>query len=44
VLSQIKKLEFEEQISLLREIASNMGYSQVKRVSSFDEVGVTPSL
>jgi Orange carotenoid protein, N-terminal len=43
-LSQIKKLEFEEQISLLRDIASNMGYSQVKRVSSIDEVGITPSL
>jgi Orange carotenoid protein, N-terminal len=43
-LSQIKKLEFEEQISLLREIATNMGYSQVKRVSSIDEVGITPSL
>ncbi|OKH24917.1 orange carotenoid protein [Hydrococcus rivularis NIES-593] len=44
VLSQIKKLEFEEQISVLREIASNMGYTEVKRVSSQAEVGITPSL
>lgn len=43
-LSLIEKLEFEEQISVFREIASNMGYSQVKRVSSIDEVGITPSL
>ena len=43
-LSQIEKLEFEEQISVLREMASNMGYSEVKRVSSIDEVGITPSL
>lgn len=44
VLSEIEKVEFEEQISILREIASTMGYSQVKRVNSRDEVGTTPSL
>lgn len=42
-LSEIEKLEFEEQISFLREIASNMGYSEVKQVSSQSEVGTTPS-
>jgi hypothetical protein len=42
-LSQIEKLEFEEQISVLREIASNMGYSEIKQVSSQSEVGTTQS-
>ncbi|MBE9169237.1 orange carotenoid protein [Pleurocapsales cyanobacterium LEGE 06147] len=42
-LSQIEKLEFEEQISILREIASNMGYSEIKQVSSQAEVGTTQS-
>jgi hypothetical protein len=42
-LSEIEKLEFEDQISVLREIASKMGYSEIKQVSSQAEVGTTPS-
>jgi hypothetical protein len=41
VVNQIEKLEFEEQISVLREVAENMGYSQVQRAT---QQGVTPSL
>jgi hypothetical protein len=43
-LSQIEALDFEGQISLLREIASNMGYSDVKPIPSQAETGKTPSL
>jgi hypothetical protein len=44
VLQQIESLEFEEQISLLREAASRMGYSEVGSVPTQAETGVTPSL
>ncbi|NEQ32385.1 MAG: orange carotenoid protein, partial [Leptolyngbya sp. SIO4C5] len=37
-------LEFESQISVLREAASNMGYSEVKEIASQNETGKTPSL
>ncbi|MBD0267606.1 orange carotenoid protein N-terminal domain-containing protein [Pseudanabaena sp. FACHB-2040] len=44
VLKQIEGLEFQEQISFLREAASRMGYSQVKPTPTQAETGVTPSL
>ncbi|MEB3830338.1 orange carotenoid protein N-terminal domain-containing protein [Phormidium sp. CCY1219] len=43
-LSQIENAEFEEQISILREAAMNMGYSEVGEVPSQSETGKTPSL
>ena len=43
-LGQIEGLEFEEQISLLREIASGMGYSNVKPIPTQAETGKTASL
>lgn len=43
-LSQIEGLEFEGQISLLREVAGNMGYSDVKPIPTQAETGKTPSL
>jgi len=43
-LSQIEGLDFEGQISLLREAAGNMGYSDVKPIPSQAETGKTPSL
>ena len=43
-LGQIEGLEFEEQISLLREIASSMGYSNVKPIPTQAETGKTASL
>ncbi|MBD1940613.1 orange carotenoid protein N-terminal domain-containing protein [Microcoleus sp. FACHB-68] len=43
VLGIIEKLNFEEQITVLREIAGNMGYTSITRVTS-QETGVTPSL
>ncbi|MGQ4647311.1 orange carotenoid protein N-terminal domain-containing protein [Lyngbya aestuarii] len=43
-LSHIENLEFEEQISVLRQVASNMGYSEVGSVPSQEETGKTPSL
>ncbi|MFB2969447.1 orange carotenoid protein N-terminal domain-containing protein [Aerosakkonema sp. BLCC-F183] len=43
-LSQIEKLEFEGQISVLRTLAANMGYSDVKPIPSQAETGKTPSL
>ncbi len=43
-LKQIEGLEFEEQISLLREIASSMGYSNVQPIPSQAETGKTASL
>ena len=43
-LSQIEALDFEGQISLLREIASNMGYSDVKPIPTQQETGKTASL
>ncbi len=44
VLSQIEGLDFEQQISTLREIASNMGYSEVQAIPTQSETGKTPSL
>lgn len=43
-LSQIEGLDFEQQISTLREIASNMGYSDVQPIPTQAETGKTPSL
>ncbi|GAB4206872.1 MAG: hypothetical protein Fur006_64320 [Coleofasciculaceae cyanobacterium] len=43
-LSQIEGLDFEGQISLLREIVGNMGYSEVKPIPTQAETGKTPSL
>lgn len=43
-LSQIEGLDFEQQISTLREIASNMGYSEVQSIPSQAETGKTSSL
>lgn len=43
-LGGIEGLDFEEQISLLREIASTMGYSEIKPIPSQAEVGKTASL
>lgn len=43
-LSQIEKLEFQEQISLLREIATQMGYSNVQPIPTQAETGKTSSL
>ena len=43
-LSQIKKLEFQEQISVLREIASQMGYSAIQASPKQTETGKTASL
>jgi hypothetical protein len=43
-LGQIEGLAFEEQISLLREIASGMGYSNVKPIPTQAETGKTASL
>lgn len=43
-LSQIEGLDFEEQISMLREIAGNMGYSDVKPIPTQAETGKTASL
>jgi hypothetical protein len=44
VLKQVEKLEFQEQISVLREIATRMGYSNVQAIPSQAETGKTPSL
>lgn len=43
-LKQMEGLDFEEQISLLREIASGMGYSAVKPIPTQEETGKTASL
>jgi hypothetical protein len=44
LLDQLKKLEFEEQISVLRTVATNMGYTDVKPIPTQAETGKTPSL
>ena len=44
VLPQIEALDFEGQISALREIAGNMGYSDVKPIPTQSETGKTASL
>ncbi|HEY9626235.1 MAG TPA: orange carotenoid protein N-terminal domain-containing protein [Coleofasciculaceae cyanobacterium] len=43
-LSQIEKLEFQEQISLLREIANTMGHTNIKPIPTQAETGKTSSL
>ena len=43
-LDTIKSLDFQEQISLLREAATQMGYSEVGRPPSQAETGKTDSL
>lgn len=43
-LSLIEGFEFEEQISVLRQAASDMGYSEVGEVPSQKETGKTSSL
>ncbi|KAM3111792.1 orange carotenoid protein N-terminal domain-containing protein [Phormidesmis sp. 146-33] len=43
-LGAIESLEFEEQISLLREIASGMGYTNVQPIETQAETGKTASL
>ncbi len=43
-LSQIEGLEFEEQISMLRDVAGNMGKSDVKPIPTQAETGKTASL
>ncbi|HEY9619775.1 MAG TPA: orange carotenoid protein N-terminal domain-containing protein [Crinalium sp.] len=43
-LGQIEGLDFQEQISLLREVAGSMGYSDVKPIPSQAETGKTSSL
>lgn len=44
VLAQIEGLEFEQQISVLRDVANNMGFSDVKPIATQAEVGKTASL
>ncbi|AFY83514.1 orange carotenoid protein N-terminal domain-containing protein [Oscillatoria acuminata] len=44
ILSEIEQAEFEEQISILREIAGGMGYTAAASVPTQAETGVTPSL
>ncbi|RCJ39191.1 orange carotenoid protein [Nostoc minutum NIES-26] len=44
LLSQIEGLEFEEQISILRTIAGELGYSDVKPIETQAQTGKTSSL
>jgi len=44
LLSQIEGLEFEDQISIFRTIASNMGYTDVKPIETQAQTGKTASL
>ncbi|MCU0526423.1 MAG: orange carotenoid protein [Elainella sp. Prado103] len=44
LLGQIEQLEFQEQISVLREIASRMGYSNIQPIPTQAETGKTSSL
>ncbi|TAG61928.1 MAG: orange carotenoid protein [Oscillatoriales cyanobacterium] len=44
VLDQIEGLEFEQQISVLRDVANNMGYTDVKPIATQAQVGKTSSL
>lgn len=44
ILRHLENLEFQEQISVLRTVAANMGYSEVEPVPSQEETGKTPSL
>ncbi|MEH2027795.1 orange carotenoid protein N-terminal domain-containing protein [Nostoc sp.] len=44
LLSQIEGLDFEEQISVFRTIAGEVGYTDVKPIATQAETGKTPSL
>ena len=44
VLVQIEGLDFEQQISVLRDVANNMGYTDVKPIATQAQVGKTSSL
>jgi hypothetical protein len=44
LLSQIEGMEFEEQISIFRTIASNMGYTDIKPIETQAQTGKTSSL
>ena len=44
LMSQIEGLEFEEQMSVFRTIAGEMGYSDVKPIETQAQTGKTPSL
>ncbi len=44
VLSQIEALSFDDQISILRTIAGDMGYSDVKPIETQAQTGKTSSL
>jgi hypothetical protein len=44
LLSHIEQAPFEEQISIFREIAGGMGYTEVRDIPSQAETGTTPSL
>jgi hypothetical protein len=44
LLKRLEAFEFEQQISLLRELASEMGHTEVKPVESQAETGKTASL
>ncbi|HLO50677.1 MAG TPA: orange carotenoid protein N-terminal domain-containing protein [Kamptonema sp.] len=43
-LTKIEALEFEQQISVLRDVADTMGYSDVQPIATQAEVGKTASL
>ncbi|MCT7971548.1 orange carotenoid protein N-terminal domain-containing protein [Laspinema olomoucense] len=44
ILAEVEQAEFEEQISIFREIAGGMGYTVVGSIPTQAETGVTPSL
>ncbi len=44
LLSQVEGLSFEQQISVLREVARDMGYSEVQPIPTQSETGKTASL
>lgn len=44
LISQIEGMEFEEQISIFRTIASNMGYTDIKPIETQAQTGKTSSL
>ncbi len=44
LLDRVEQLEFQQQISVLREIASKMGYSNIQAIPTQAETGKTSSL
>ncbi|MCT7952273.1 orange carotenoid protein [Ancylothrix sp. C2] len=44
ILQQIEGMEFQDQISIFRQIAEGMGYTEVIQKTTLAETGVTPSL